>query len=97
MENGIKLKSYQINFVKLKKKIYEEEKRLYDITINVIRFNELQKHAGKMKKLGKPSTSGTKITFEPVQTVEEYEEELKRIIEEGKTLGLEFEEIKTDI
>lgn len=97
MENGIKLKSYQINFLKLKKKVYEENKKLYDISINVIRFNELQKRAGKMEKLGKPSTSGTKITFEPVQTVEEYEEELKRIIEEGKTLGLEFEEVKTDI
>ena len=97
MENGIKLKSYKINFLKLKKKVYEENKRLYDISINVIRFKELQEHAGKMKKLGKPSTSGTKITFEPVQTVEEYEEELKRIIEEGKTLGLEFEEVKTDI
>lgn len=50
MENGIKLKSYQINFFKLKKKVYEENKRLYDISINVIRFNELQKRAGKMKK-----------------------------------------------
>lgn len=97
MENGIKLKEYQINFVKLKKKIYEEDKRRYDIAINVIRFNELQERAGKMKKLGKPSTRGTKITFEPVQTVEEYEEELKQIIEEGKELGLKFEKVKTDI
>ncbi len=97
MEDRIKLKSYQINFKELKKKIYEENKRIYDIVINTIRLYELQVHTGKMKKLGKPSTSGTKITFEPVQTVEEYEEELKQIIEEGKTLGLEFEEVKTDI
>ena len=49
-----------------------------------------------MKKLGKPSTSGTKITFEPVQTIEEYEKELKQIIDEGKELGLEFEEAKSE-
>ena len=97
MENGIKLKSYQMNFKELKKKIYEKNKRIYDIAINTIRLHELRVHTGKMKKLGKPSTSGTKITFETVQTVEEYEGELKRIIEEGKALGLEFEEVKTDI
>ena len=49
-----------------------------------------------MKKLGKPSQSGTKITFEPVQTIEEYEKELKQIIDEGKALGLEFEEVESE-
>lgn len=96
MEDRIKLKSYQMNFKELKKKIYEKNKRIYDIAINTIRLHELQVHTGKMKKLGKPSTSGTKITFEPVQTIEEYEKELKQIIDEGKELGLEFEGVKSE-
>lgn len=96
MEDRIKLKSYQINYKILKKKIYEENKRPYDIAINQIRLHELQECMGKMKKLGKPSQSGTKITFEPVQTIEEYEKELKQIIDEGKALGLEFEEVESE-
>ena len=42
--------------------------------------------------MGKPTKNGTKMTFAPVQSVGEYEAELQRILEDGKKLGMKFED-----
>ena len=36
--------------------------------------------------------NGTRMTFAPVQSAREYEAEMQRILEDGKKLGMKFED-----
>ena len=42
--------------------------------------------------MGKPTKNGTKMTFAPVQRPGECEAEMQRILEDGKKLGMKFED-----
>lgn len=42
--------------------------------------------------MGKPTKNGTRMTFAPVQSAGEYEAEMQRILEDGKKLGMKFED-----
>ena len=44
------------------------------------------------RQKGKPTKNGTKMTFAPVQSAGEYEAEMQRILEDGKKLGMKFED-----
>ena len=48
------------------------------------------------EKMGKPTKSGTRMTFAPVRSAGEYEAEMQRILEDGKKLGLKFEKKKEE-
>ena len=47
-------------------------------------------------QMGKPTKSGTRMTFAPVRSAGEYEAEMQRILEDGKKLGLKFEKKKEE-
>ncbi len=72
------------------KKLFDEHKSIYQITVINIRLNELQKKGAALQKIGKPTKNGTKMTFAPVRRPGECEEEMQQILEDGKKLGLEF-------
>lgn len=88
---NITVKSYQMIFPRLTKKIFEEQQKLYQRAVIEIRLDELQTHATYMKKCNKPTSSGTKITFCTVKSSEEYKRELERIIADGEKIGMKFE------
>ena len=52
--------------------------------------------AQALQKMGKPTKSGTRMTFAPVRSAGEYEAEMQRILEDGKKLGLKFEKKKEE-
>lgn len=74
------------------KKLFDEHENIYQITVINIRLNELQKKGAALQKIGKPTKNGTKMTFAPVQSAGEYEAEMQRILEDGKKLGMKFED-----
>lgn len=74
------------------KKLFDEHENIYQITVINIRLNELQKKGAALQKIGKPTKNGTKMTFAPVQSAGEYEAEMQRIMEDGKKLGMKFED-----
>lgn len=74
------------------KKLFDEHKNIYQITVINIRLNELQKKGAALQKIGKPTKNGTKMTFAPVRSAGEYEAEMQRILEDGKKLGMKFED-----
>ena len=96
MKCDVIVEKYQVSFPALTKKRYENNRKLHDIAVIYIRLDELQEHGSKMIKIGKPTFGGTNITFAPVKTAEEYQEELKAIIRYGKALGLTFEKKKVE-
>lgn len=85
---------YQIAFPGMTKKVFDEKNRIYQITAVSIRLDELQEKGAYLVKMGKPAKNGTKMTFAPVRSAEEYEVEMQKILEDGKRLGLEFEKVK---
>ena len=93
-KNKLKIVKYQMTFTKMTKKLFDEQEKVYRVAMISIRLDELQERAGIMVKVGKPERNGTRITFRPVQNVEEYKSELDQIIEQWKKLGLKFEKIK---
>ena len=74
------------------KKLFDEHESIYQITVINIRLNELQKKGAALQKIGKPTKNGTKMTFAPVRRPGEYEAEMQRILEDGKKLGMKFED-----
>lgn len=58
--------------------------------------DELQTKGAVLQKMGKPTKSGTRMTFAPVRSAGEYEAEMQRILEDGKKLGLKFEKKKEE-
>ena len=90
----ITVKSYQMLFPRLTKKIFEEQQKLYQRAVIEIRLDNLQEHAAYMKRCNKPTSGGTKITFCAVKSSEEYKRELERIIADGEKLGMKFEKEK---
>lgn len=87
----ISILTYQLEFYSLTKTLYDEKPKTYAIAIIAIRLEELQEKAAYAARYNKPNRNGTKITFKTVKNAEEYEKELKRIINDGEMLGLKFE------
>lgn len=94
IEEKITIIKYQIAFPGMTKKVFDEKNRIYQITAVSIRLDELQEKGAYLVKMGKPAKNGTKMTFAPVRSAEEYEVEMQKILEDGKKLGLEFEKVK---
>ena len=89
MEHKITIMKYQTMFPGMTKKLFDEKERFYQIAVISIRLDVLQ-------KMGKPTKSGTRMTFAPVRSAGEYEAEMQRILEDGKKLGLKFEKKKEE-
>lgn len=85
---------YRKTYSGMTKKLYEENLSIYRATLIDIRLHELQKKRCCAKKMSKPNRNGTTITFVQVKNEEEYQQELQKIIEDGKKLGLEFRKVK---
>ena len=85
MEYKITIMKYQLMFPKMTKKLFDEKERIYQITVICIRLDELQTKGAVLQ-------NGTKMTFAPVQSAGEYEAEMQRILEDGKKLGMKFED-----
>lgn len=92
MEHKITIMKYQLMFPRMTKKLFDEKERIYQITVICIRLDELQTKGAVLQKMGKPTKNGTKMTFAPVQSAGEYEAEIQRILEDGKKLGMKFED-----
>lgn len=92
MEYKITIMKYQLMFPKMTKKLFDEKERIYQITVICIRLDELQTKGAVLQKMGKPTKNGTKMTFAPVRSAGEYEAEMQRILEDGKKLGMKFED-----
>ncbi|MEZ3435714.1 MAG: hypothetical protein K1W34_14065 [Lachnospiraceae bacterium] len=85
---------YQSGYPRLNKKLFTEKTQVYKVALIYIRLDELQERGAKVLKIGKPNFGGTQITFAPVESAEEYQSELKKIISDGKEIGVEFEKVK---
>lgn len=92
MEHKITIMKYQLMFPRMTKKLFDEKERIYQITVICIRLDELQTKGAVLQKMGKPTKNGAKMTFAPVQSAGEYEAEMQRILEDGKKLGMKFED-----
>lgn len=79
-----------MNFTRLTKKLQGKEPDFYAKAVILVRLQELQEHFAYMVKCNKANSSGTKITFVPIRSVEEYIEKHKEIIADGEKLGLVF-------
>ena len=87
----ITIMKYQMRYLKLTRKMFEEQKNLYQNALIHIRLEELQEKGACMVKCNKPTSSGTKITFRPVKNADEYQKELNKIVSDGEKLGIIFE------
>ena len=96
MEHKITIMKYQLMFPRMTKKLFDEKERFYQIAVISIRLDELQTKGAVLQKMGKPTKSGTRMTFVPVRSAGEYEAEMQRILEDGKKLGLKFEKKKEE-
>lgn len=81
---------YQVCFKKLTKKFLEEDPDFYAKAVIILRLEELHEKCAYMVKCNKANSSGTKITFAPVRSVEEYTDKLNEIIADGEKIGLIF-------
>lgn len=88
------ISKYQMSFTKLTRKLYDENQKFYEKALIYIRLDELQERCAYMVKRNKPTNSGTNISFEVVNSKEEYQEQLEKIISDGEKIGLKFEKIK---
>lgn len=95
MEHKITIMKYQTMFPGMTKKLFDEKERFYQIAVISIRLDELQTKGAVLQKMGKPTKSGTRMTF-TVRSAGEYEAEMQRILEDGKKLGLKFEKKKEE-
>lgn len=85
---------YQTGYPWLNKKLFTEKPQVYKVALIHIRLGELQERCAKVLKIGKPNFGGTQITFAPVESAEEYQSEMEKIISDGKEIGIEFEKVK---
>lgn len=85
MEHKITIMKYQLVFPGMTKKLFDEKERFYQIAVISIRLDELQTKGAVLQKMGKPTKSGTRMTFAPVRSAGEYEAEMQRILEDGKS------------
>ena len=79
---------YQKKYRQLHTSMYETNRGLYDKILLLVRADELRNRCAYMTRANKPMSSGTKVTFAPVETPEQYDEEVKKIVEEGKRIGI---------
>lgn len=91
MSQKVTVAGYQTLFRLLTKKKYEQDRALFDKAVILIRLDELQARAMRMRRMNKPTSQGTKITFEAAKNTDEYSAELQRIVAEGERLGMSFE------
>nr|WP_302142400.1 hypothetical protein [uncultured Schaedlerella sp.] len=79
MKEEVKILKYKANYSGLSKKLSSESPKLYNAVLMYIRLMELKGRGMKMLKKGKPHSKGTKITFIPVESEEEYSSEIEKI------------------
>lgn len=63
MEHKITIMKYQTMFPGMTKKLFDEKERFYQIAVISIRLDELQTKGAVLQKMGKPTKSGTRMTF----------------------------------
>ena len=68
MEHKITIMKYQTMFPGMTKKLFDEKERFYQIAVISIRLDELQTKGAVLQKMGKPTKSGTRMTFAPVRS-----------------------------
>ena len=85
MEHKITIMKYQTMFPGMTKKLFDEKERFYQIAVISIRLDELQTKGAVLQKMGKPTKSGTRMTFAPVRSAGEYEAEMQRILDKASS------------
>lgn len=90
MKGEIRVIKYQVGYPGLNKKLSVENPKAYKTALIGIRLTELQERGMKILKTGRPNSGGTQITFIPLKSAEEYQAELKKIICDGKKIGMVF-------
>lgn len=88
---------YQAGYSWLNKKLFTDKPQVYKTALIYIRLEELQGRGAKVLKMGKPNLGRTQITFVPVESAEEYQSEMEKIISDGKEIGIEFEKVKNKV
>lgn len=96
MKGQVRILKYQAGYPGLNKKLYTGNPKAYQVALIHIRLEELQGRGMKILKASKPNSDGTQITFVPLESAEEYKEELERILQNGKEIGVKFEKIKRE-
>lgn len=89
---SISITGYQIQYKGLTKDLYEKERQLYDVVVINCRANELCGKMSYMKKIYKPNSQGTKITYQVCKNAEEWKRESARLKKEGTKLLAEMRE-----
>ncbi len=86
-DRQISLVSVGMEYTGLTKKAFDENRDAYDRTVVYIRLQHFMKYC-KLSKICAATKKGTKMTFVPLSSLEDYSMELKNIIEEGKRLEM---------
>lgn len=94
---GVTLYEYQIEYPRMTKQLYENDRKIWDAVMLRIRIQELNK-GFYLRKMNKPQKKGTVLTFRACKDVAEWEKEMEKLKEDAKKIGCELsvEEKKED-
>lgn len=87
---------YEFINTKMNKKLFEENEALYNKLIIFIRIDEMNGKRAYLMKIGKPTKNGTKFTFKPCETYEEWEREFKRLKEDSEKVGITMRTVEDE-
>lgn len=82
----VRVLKYEFINPKMNKKLFEENRKIYDKLIIFIRVDELNNKCAYLVKVNKPNRSGTKFTFKPCETHDEWEREFDRLKEDAEKM-----------
>ena len=88
---------YQIEYPRMTKQLYENDRKIWDAVMLRIRIQELDK-GFYLRKANKPQKKGAVLTFRACKDVAEWEKEMEKLKEDAKKIGYELsvEEKKGD-
>lgn len=87
--SGIMIKGYSMRWQSLTKKFYDEKTELYNSCVIVIRIREMNKGM-KLHRMNKPTRNGTTMSFQRIESKEEYDRELLRLEEDAKKIDIKI-------
>lgn len=91
MDSNISVFEYQINYPNLNLETLKKCKPLFNYGMLHVYIKEC-KNGFKVKKVGKTSKKGTKITYKPIKDETDFKEYKNKIEKMAEDLKLEFEE-----
>lgn len=73
---------------KMNKKLFEENRKIYDKVMIFIRIDELNNKCAYLVKTNKPTKNGTKFTFKTCETYDEWEREFDRLKKDAEKMKI---------